>query len=185
LACIVLRGCGARTGLLVPTIERDVEVRDAVDVRDVPGASDDIPIARDTHCSQQITLQVPATTPWTDTGLDITSIVRAMGVVRYGNMASQQQDANGVDFTGQLFFPQSVLPTTVVLALIGKVGGSTAVGSGAPVPTGVPGDGPGFVGATYDQVMVTSGRLFLGYNDLVGAFGDNGGAFTVTVTVAC
>jgi hypothetical protein len=78
-----------------------------------------------------------------------------------------------------------VLPTAVVVSLIGKVGGTTAVDTGAPLLEGAPDDGPGFVGASYDEIVVESGRLFLGFNDQKQAFGDNSGAFTVTITLSC
>ena len=79
----------------------------------------------------------------------------------------------------------AVLPTTMVVSLIGKVGGTTAVGTGTPLLEGTPDDGPGFVGASYDEIAPESGRLFLGFNDKEHAFGDNSGAFTVTITLSC
>jgi hypothetical protein len=45
--------------------------------------------------------------------------------------------------------------------------------------------GPGFVGASYDEIVIESGRLFLGLNDQKQTFDDNSGAFTVTITLSC
>ena len=59
----------------------------------------------------------------------------------------------------------------------------TAVGTGTPVPEGILGKGPGFVGSSYGQFIATGGELFLGFNDQVGQFGDNGGSFSTSVTV--
>jgi hypothetical protein len=52
-----------------------------------------------------------------------------------------------------------------------------------PVPSGKSGAGPGFVGVDYHETMTTSGRLYLGFNDQTDKFGDNSGAFTVTITI--
>src|SRR5207247_9251576 len=70
-------------------------------------------------------------------------------------------------------------------ALISKTGGTTAVGSGTPLPEGKPGKGPGFVGTSYNQVIATSGRLFLGFNDNYVPFNftDNARSFSTTITL--
>ena len=99
-------------------------------------------------------------------------------------MSAQVTGANGGNFDGTEFFPTSVLPSAITVSLIGKIGGTTAVGTGTPLPEGAPQDGAGFVGANYDAVVPTAGRLFLGFNDQVQDFGDSG-AFTVTVTITC
>ena len=110
-------------------------------------------------------------------------LVVASGLVRYGGDPRQVSNPDGGDYTGIKYFADDVLPPpTIVESLIGKIGGSVAVGTGSPVPEGTPGDGPGFVGESYDQIIPDAGRLFLGYNDQIGAFGDNSGAFAVTVT---
>jgi hypothetical protein len=156
-------GCGARTGLGVP-----------LDGGCVP---------------ETVSMQVPSTTPWVDTGVDVTAgqhlHLTATGTVRYGGDARQVTDANGGTYYGRKFFTTAVLPTTVVVSLIGKVGGTTAVGTGTPLPEGTPNDGPGFVGTSYDEIVPESGRLFLGFNDQEQAFADNSGAFTVAVTLVC
>ena len=130
---------------------------------------------------------IPSTTAWTDTGLDVPAgtelQITATGMVQYGPFAQQITDANGGDYTGTKFFSDCVLSNTVVVSLIGKIGGTTTIGTGSPIPEGVQGNGIGFVGTSYDQVMPASGRLFLGFNDRLDYFGDNSGSFTVTVTV--
>jgi hypothetical protein len=160
---LLVCGCGARTTLDVPL---------------------------DGGCvSETTSMQVPSTTPWFDTGIDVTAgqhlHITATETVRYGGNAKQVTDANGGHYTGKKFFMAAVLPTTVVCSLIGKVGGTTAVGTGTPLLEGTPDDGPGFVGASYDEMVSESGRLFLGFNDQKQAFGDNSGAFTVTITLIC
>jgi hypothetical protein len=81
------------------------------------------------------------------------------------------------------FLSNAILPSTIALSLIGKVGGTSDFGTGIPVPEGVPGKGTGFVGSSYSQQIPTTGRLFFAFNDELGFFGDNSGSFTVTVTV--
>jgi hypothetical protein len=158
-------GCGARSSLDVP-IDRGCVLETA-------------------------SIQVPSTTPWSDTGIDVTAgqhlRITATGMVRYGGNAQQVTDANGdtSGTNGQKLFMAAVLPTTVVVSLIGKVGGTTAVGTGTPLPEGTPNDGPGFVGTSYDEIVPESGRLFLGFNDQTQAFSDNSGAFAVTITLSC
>ena len=133
------------------------------------------------------TFSIPATTPWTDTGINISAgselEVTASGTATYGFSPGQNCGPNGGDLGGPLFFSDSVVPTAVSHSLIGKTGGTTAVGNGTPVPEGTPGDGVGFVGASYNEIISTGGELFLGFNDQVGGFSDNSGAFSVTVTV--
>ena len=160
---LLVCGCGARTALDVPLDEGCV--------------------------SETTSLQVPSTTPWFDTGIDVTAgqhlHITATGMVRYGGNPEQVTDANGGHYTGKKFFTTAVLPTTVVCSLTGKVGGTTAVDTGTLLLEGTPDDGPGFVGASYDEIVPESGRLFLGFNDRKQAFGDNIGAFTVTITLSC
>ena len=164
LACSLLAaGCGARSSLELPRIE---------------------------GCQDQTTiLEVPSTTPWFDTGIDVTAgqvlQITATGTVSYGELPEQVTDADGGHYSGQKFFDTAVLPNTVVVSLIGKIGGSAAVDTGELLPEGAPDSGPGFVGAVYEEVMPVSGRLFLGFNDRKNAFGDNIGAFTVTLTLSC
>jgi hypothetical protein len=133
------------------------------------------------------TLAVPGTAPWTDTGISITAgsqlAITASGTVGYGFESGQVTDANGGDISGAQFFADAVLPNAIGHSLIGKIGGTTDIGTGIPVPEGTPGNGPGFVGTSYDEVISTSGELFLGFNDEAGTFYDNSGSFSVTITV--
>ncbi len=160
---VLVCGCGARSTLDVPLDER---------------------------CTGETkSLQVPSTTPWFDTGIDVIAgqslHITTTGTVRYGGNPKQVTDANGGHYTGKKFFTAAVLPTTVVCSLTGKVGGTTAVDTGTLLLEGTPNDGPGFVGTSYDEIVPESGRLFLGFNDRKQAFGDNSGEFTVTITLSC
>lgn len=149
------------------------------------GARTDLGAARggDASCeTREITIQVSSLAPWTDTGIDVDAgaeiRITASGTVHYGGLAEQVTDANGGNFDGQKFFSTAVLPSAVVCSLIGRIGD-------APVPEGTPGDGAGFVGVSYDEIAPASGRLFLGFNDQKQAFGDNSGAFSVTIRLGC
>jgi hypothetical protein len=141
--------------------------------------------------SQALTVysfSVPITAPWYDTGIDVTAgqavNITASGTVRFGPFSSQTTDPNGGDsFGGTTFDALAVYPNTVVVSLIGKIGGTTAIGTGTPLLAGVAGNGLGFVGSTYSQLASTSGRLFLGFNDEVNQFFDNSGTFSVLVSV--
>lgn len=133
------------------------------------------------------TLSISSTVPWTDTGINVAAgselEVTASGTVAYGLSPGQSCGPNGGDLGGPLFLSDSVYPGAVSHSLIGKTGGTTAIGDGTPVPEGTPGDGTGFVGASYNEIISTGGELFLGFNDEVGGFGDNSGSFSVTVDV--
>ena len=182
VVAVVLVACGARTQL--DAISDDAATRDA-DARDTAPRDARVEAA----CGTVVTLQVPGDGPWFDTSVDVVAGERlritASGVVRYGGDAKQVTDPNGGDYTGAQFFSTAVLPNTIICSLIGKVGGTTAVDTGTPLPEGTPGDGPGFVGTSYDEIVPESGRLFLGFNDQRQAFSDNSGAFTVTITLGC
>jgi len=160
---LLVGGCGARSTLDVPVDEGCV--------------------------GETTSIQVPSTAPWFDTGIDVTAgqhlHITATGMVQYGGKPEQVTDPNGGHYTGKKFFDAAVLPTTVVCSLTGKVGGTTAVDTGTLLLEGAPNDGPGFVGASYDEIVPESGRLFLGFNDRKKAFGDNIGSFTVTIKLSC
>jgi hypothetical protein len=142
---------------------------------------------------------VPTASPWTDTGINLvagqtlsistdptnrvifgfggatgTRTINADGIGDEG----VPPGLNGTGFIG----PNGVLPNTITLSLIGKIGGTTAIGTGTPLLEGVLGKGPGFVGTHYVEPVVTSGRLFLGLNDDI--FSDNSGSFLTNVTVS-
>lgn len=169
LVVVVASACGART-----------ELNSLLAAPDEAGPDgDDSCVSSDSH------LALPSNAPWTDTGVDVLAgsrlIISVSGMVRYGPNASQTTDANGGNYDGTKFFADSVLPNAVTVSVIGKVGGTTMVGSGTPLPEGIEGDGAGFVGTSYDQVVSESGRLFLGFNDQTGYFGDNSGSFDVSI----
>ncbi len=129
---------------------------------------------------------VPSRSPWYDTGIDVPTntpiLIKARGTVRFGPNGSQVVGPNGGDrFGGTTFDPRAVYPTTVVVSLIGKTGGTKEVGTGTLVPEGAPGKGVGFVGAVYGSTIAVGGRLFLGFNDENGQFFNNSGSFTVTI----
>ena len=137
-------------------------------------------------------LSIPVASPWTDTGINLFAgqeiLITASGSVIAGSAPGSNVDPNGVGPThdGTRVVSDTVLGQTVSLTLIGKVGGTTAFSAGtptdgSPLPEGVAGKGVGFIGSSYDKIVPTSGRLFLGFNDDV--FGDNSGSFSVTLTV--
>jgi hypothetical protein len=136
------------------------------------------------------TLDVPGTAPWYDTGIDVFAgyklDITATGIVTYDVWHGNSSDANGGDWTGNNFLSDTVIPNTMIHSLIGKVGGTTDVGTGTPILEGLPGYGVGFIGTSYSEQVSTSGRLFLGYNEEVapGSFDDNSGSFSVSVTVS-
>ena len=135
------------------------------------------------------TFDVPSGAPWYDTGIDISTgselNITATGIVTYDVYHGNSSDANGGDWTGNNFLADTVIPYTMIHSLIGKIGGTTDVGTGTSLPEGSPDFGAGFVGTSYAEQLSASGRLFLGYNDEVvpGGFNDNSGSFSVTVLV--
>jgi hypothetical protein len=160
LTLLFVVSCGARTGLVEPLEAGTIE-----------------DTGHDVACVST-KLSIPSTRPWTDTGVDVRAdmrlVITASGTVRYGGGSAQVQNADGVNWDGQKFFSTAVLPNAIIVSLIGKIGDR-------PVLQDKPGTGDGFVGTSYDAVVPTSGRLFLGYNDQVSAFADNSGSFVVTI----
>jgi hypothetical protein len=115
------------------------------------------------------TATVNADQPWTDTGIDVRTgdqlrfSVTGQIQIAAGNGSDVTANANGDgNFPGsRAKYPVPALP---VGGLIGRVGNS------APFP----------IGASGQPIrMPARGRLYLGIND--DEFGDNSGAFTVTV----
>ncbi len=144
---------------------------------------------------------VDVTAPWRDTGIDVvagqtiqmtTDPSQRVQFGFGGPFGIRTITADGIGDEGvgpgadgtQLGGTSFVLPGTVIWSLIGKIGGTTAVGSGTALPEGRPGKGAGFVGSSYSQPIQTSGRLFLGFNDEVGGFFDNAGSFAVMINRA-
>jgi hypothetical protein len=145
-----------------------------------------LPSVQEAPAQNIYTMDVPITVPWTDTGINIAAgsqfVITASGLVAYGGATDQTTDANG-GIPSQEFFQNAVLPNTIIVSLIGKIGGTIDVGTGTPVLEGTPGDGPGFVGISYSEATPAGGELFLGFNDQVGGFWDNSGSFSVTIDV--
>ncbi len=155
----------------------------------LPTLSNDTPPASICKSVGPTTIAVTSTVPWTDTGIDVTAgaklTIEATGVVHYGVDDDSEADANGGNPDATTRFADDVYPDTMTHSLIAKIGGTTDPGTGTPVPEGTAGDGAGFVGTSYAETLTASGRLFLGYNDELPAFGDNSGAYSVTVNVEC
>jgi hypothetical protein len=142
-----------------------------------------------------------ATEAWQDSGVDVVSgqtiKVTASGKVFhqwYGanNGPPGYADPDGVGLygdganwkgAGPQLKSDTILPSAIALSLIGKVGGTTAFGTGTPVPEGAVGKGAGFVGSSYCQNILTTGRLFFAFNDELRFFGDNSGSFEIAVEV--
>jgi len=113
-------------------------------------------------------LQVPATTPWTDTGIDVQAgdmlSFSANGEIRWGTGGGDTANADGNTASMRNSYPLRGAP---VGTLIGRVGNS------APFPVGT---------NTGAIRMPVNGRLFLGIND--DDRRDNSGAFNVVVRYA-
>jgi hypothetical protein len=113
------------------------------------------------------TLAVPATASFLSTGVTLArnphATIAARGLISYG---SQNPGCSGGDIGPNGCAAETICPVGGGCgALVGRIGNAKAfiVGAGRTV------DGPG--------------RLWLGINDVPGDFGDNSGAFDVTVTV--
>ena|SRR5438067_162421 len=111
------------------------------------------------------TIQVSANQAWTDTGITVKKgdhvSFQATGQIKFGQGADQVAAPDGNTDVKNPAFP---VPVAGVGSLIAKVGNSAAfpIGSNAPSVT-----------------MPADGRLMLGINDT--EFGDNSGAYSVTV----
>ena len=141
-------------------------------------------VLRTAQTESAVLFDVPATVPWTDTGIYLSAgdelLISASGKVNYGPAPVQSCDANGA---WKQFQSGTVLPGANLYSLIGKTGGTTAIGDGTAIPEGRLGYGSGFVGTYYCQLISTGGELYLGFNDGVGTFSDNSGDFLVTLSV--
>jgi len=115
-----------------------------------------------------ISFQVPANVPWFDTGIDVSAgqavSITASGLASYkpgGPYATTPAGLPSVD-------RNSLAPGLPVGSLVGKIG-----------PFGAPFE----VGNSASFTVPAGGRLYLSYNDRVGAFGDNSGSWSVTVSL--
>jgi hypothetical protein len=110
-------------------------------------------------------IRVEASTPWTDTGIDVRAgdviAFQGTGEVAFGQSDGMTAGVDGKSDTRSPNYPVSVMP---VGGLIGKVGNS------APFPIG---------GNQQGIRMPTNGRLMLGVND--NELHDNSGFFSVVV----
>jgi PA-IL-like protein len=107
---------------------------------------------------------VQANQPWTDAGITVKKGDR-VSFSTSGQISFAQGQTAGPDGNGSLMRPNYPVPVMSVGGLIGRVGTS------APFPIG---------SNSQPIVMPADGRLMLGVND--DEYGDNSGAFTVTVT---
>jgi hypothetical protein len=115
-------------------------------------------------------VSVPATQPWTDTGIDVSGAVeiQASGTISVGGPEGDLSPAGSQTgcFAGPASFSgQWVANGFPCWSLIGQVGNNQ------PFEVGVGG-----------KFIVPLGRLYLGVDDEVSAFGDNSGAWTANVT---
>ncbi|HLJ92468.1 MAG TPA: hypothetical protein VKU02_04670 [Gemmataceae bacterium] len=90
--------------------------------------------------------------PWRDTGIDVVAGERLTLATDPSTTVSfgwADVNADGIGYgigseyngTGK-GGPNAVLPDAIFLSLIGKIGGTTDVGTGVPVPEAIPGKGP-------------------------------------------
>jgi hypothetical protein len=129
---------------------------------------------------------------WLDSGLDVlagqTLTINASGTATLepGNLLTWCTFPDGVNGRddGTRTYSDCLLPSAIAFSIVAKIGGTTAIGTGTPVPEDIAGKGAGFVGwsYTYDPMPV-SGRLFFAFNDRPGEFSDNIGFFDVTASV--
>jgi hypothetical protein len=84
-----------------------------------------------------VTVEVPSTNPWFDTGIDLLSgqllQIDASGTVRFDTTSIAGVDPNGVGpgWDGTQTLPGDPLPTAIHLSLIGRIG-EVALPEGAP-----------------------------------------------------
>ncbi len=113
------------------------------------------------------TLSVAATTPFRDTGVTLakgqSATITATGLISYG---SGNAACAGSNITPNGCAAEQICPVHGACgALVGRVG-----------------DGKAFIVGEHKKIE-GPGTLSLGINDQAGAFGDNSGAFHVTITV--
>ena len=110
------------------------------------------------------TVSIPANTPWTDTGLDLTAgssvNITTSGVIKIAGSDPGKTPAGDPNCRAPA---DAVAPGLTCSSLIGRIG------NGAPFQVGT--------GTSFSAP--TAGRLYLGVNDNV--FGDNSGSWTVRI----
>ena len=116
---------------------------------------------------------------WQDTGIDLISgqiiSITATGSIHFKNGYTDALPDGWPEGTTPYFSVDSLLPSAHVLSLIGKVDDTA-------LTEGITGYGSGFVGSSYEQIIPTSGRLWLAFNDSYSS--DNSGSFTANVSSA-
>jgi hypothetical protein len=84
--------------------------------------------AHSTSFATTVTVEVPSTIPWSDTGIDIVSgqllQIDASGTVRFDTTSIAGADPNGVGpgWDGTQTVPGDPVPTAIHLSLIGRIG---------------------------------------------------------------
>ena len=113
------------------------------------------------------TLSVAATTPFRTAGVMLAkgqhATIAATGLISYG---SQNSACQGANITPNGCSAESICP----------------VGGGCGALIGRIGSGPSFIVGKH-KTVVGPGEIWLGINDQPGDYGDNTGAFHVTITV--
>ena len=147
---------------------------------------------------QNLTMSVPSTQPWTDTGLDVAAgdiiTITVTGEVKYGDPANE--NTAGPDGIGLPSGCATPVDNSVYNAVVGNIATSDPTNNL---------DGKGFtVGSSFQgQVPISNtttptGRLYLGYNDggiicsngvrtginWYAFSGDNSGSFTATIEIS-
>jgi hypothetical protein len=129
--------------------------------------------------TQTVLVSVPARRAWTDTGINLAAGSK-VSIVAGGTIYISRNDP-GMGPSGPAVFCKQPIhskahasdssftaPGLPCWSLIGHIGG------GAPFA----------VGDAKDLSVASAGRLYLGVNDQIGAFGDNSGSWTATVSIS-
>jgi hypothetical protein len=114
----------------------------------------------------QLTIAVPANQEWVDTGVDVMQgdqvvLLNRGGQWSNGGKAPRYVSARGFD---GVRLPNTRLPDAPLAALIGRIRSFTFV-----------------VRFDYRTQMPTTGRLYLGMNDIPGTYSDNLGNVSVSI----
>ena len=143
--------------------------------------------------AQATSVTVDGTHQWIDTGIDVIAgellTITASGQVVHNPSFPDYANTDGIGtghddlnnlvsldgtLTGDVLGGGFLVDSAIALSLVGKIGITL-------VTEGVSGKGAGFVGSSYSQVALDTGRLYLSFNDMITDFGDNSGSFSVEV----
>ena len=133
-----------------------------------------VPATEASAATSSQTVTVPATQPWTDTGISLpagTVSFQASGIINvsggdpaYDETPAGDGPADPTCIAGPNSYSGSwTAPGLPCWSLIGRIGNGT----------------PFFVGDSYQAVIKNPGELYLGVDDETGQFGDNSGSWTV------